>query len=457
VVVVHGTNMVYKLPPYDPAAAGFGADDARFLDRIGFNAVRVGVIWKAVEPQPGVYDDAYLNEIVRTVRTLARRGIYSLLDFHQDMYNERFQGEGAPDWAVQDAGLPNPKFGFPGNYVGNPALQHALDQFFDDAPGPGGISLGQRFAAAWAHVAARFRHAKGVLGYELFNEPFPGTLWPACASGSTCPFDSKLSALYRRVDAAIRAVDARTLVFFEPNVLFNNGAGTAVVPPPDRRDGFAFHDYCQTEPQTGSPAGCDQFDDLVFSNALSYAARYRTALLETEFGSTTDVAYLRDSLARADRDMVPWLEWAYCGCHSPTDTGSAGIVADPTKPPRGSNLVRGTLGALVEPYPQLISGTPLSWGFTVDARTFKFRYSTRHARGRGWFRRGSTTIISTPRLVYHGHYAARVKGGALVSRPGASLLRIASCRRSTTVTVTVKPSGRSHASCRIRGRQPRKR
>src|SRR5437763_11498350 len=75
VVVVHGINMVYKLPPYYPSVAGFDKDDAAFLARIGFNAVRVGVIWKAVEPRPGVYDDSYLAHIAATVRTLARRGI----------------------------------------------------------------------------------------------------------------------------------------------------------------------------------------------------------------------------------------------------------------------------------------------------------------------------------------------------------------------------------------------
>ena len=42
VVIVHGINMVYKLPPYSPSAAGFGDDDAAFLATIGFNAVRVG-------------------------------------------------------------------------------------------------------------------------------------------------------------------------------------------------------------------------------------------------------------------------------------------------------------------------------------------------------------------------------------------------------------------------------
>jgi len=33
---------------------------------------------------------------------LARHGIAVLLDFHQDMYNEKYAGEGFPDWAVID-------------------------------------------------------------------------------------------------------------------------------------------------------------------------------------------------------------------------------------------------------------------------------------------------------------------------------------------------------------------
>src|SRR6478609_12042797 len=90
VVILHGTNMVYKLAPYYPAAAGFDANDAAFVRSIGFNAVRVGIIWKALEPQPGIYDDAYLEQIEQTVALLAKRGIVSLLDFHQDMYNEKY-------------------------------------------------------------------------------------------------------------------------------------------------------------------------------------------------------------------------------------------------------------------------------------------------------------------------------------------------------------------------------
>ncbi|BDB44407.1 hypothetical protein IWGMT90018_48530 [Mycobacterium kiyosense] len=95
-VILHGLNQVYKVPPYTPSADGFGDDDAAFLADNGFNAMRIGVIWAAVEPQPLSYDDNYLASIAQTVATLASHGIISLLDFHQDMYNELFGGEGAP-------------------------------------------------------------------------------------------------------------------------------------------------------------------------------------------------------------------------------------------------------------------------------------------------------------------------------------------------------------------------
>jgi endoglycosylceramidase len=94
------------------------------------------------------------------------------------------------------------------------------------------------------------------------------------------------------------------------------------------------------------------------------------ALLLTEFGATDNAPYLRDVVARSDRLMVPWIEWAYCGCSDPTTTGPGtkqAIVVDPAKPPTGSNVVLGTLRALVEPYPQLIAGTPRGWASTPPA------------------------------------------------------------------------------------------
>ncbi|HZE06397.1 MAG TPA: hypothetical protein VE127_14300, partial [Solirubrobacteraceae bacterium] len=145
------------------------------------------------------------------------------------------------------------------------------------------------------------------------------------------------------------------------------------------------------------------------------------------------------------------------GCGDPTTSGSGNvqaIVIDPAKPPSGSNVVWPTLRALVEPYPQVVAGRPIAWGFDRAARRFRLRYSTRRAGGRGRFRTGAITRIATPRLVYGGRYGARVAGGRIVSRHGAPTLTIASCPRARTITVTVAPHLRDRSGCLSRRSRP---
>src|SRR5205807_5754565 len=99
---------------------------------------------------------------------------------------------------------------------------------------------------------------------------------------------------------------------------------------------------------------------------------------------------------------------------------------------------------------ELIAGTPLAWGFDAAARKFTLRYRIARASGHGRFRPGSITQIATPAMVYGGHYAVRVRGGAIVSKRGASSLRIASCRRARTIALTVSARGRNRESCRLK-------
>jgi len=436
VVNLHGINMVYKRPPYAPDAVGFGDDDAAFLAAEGFNVVRLGVIYTAVEPSPGVYDDAYLDRIRATVDTLAAHGIVALLDFHQDMYNERFQGEGWPDWAVMDDGLPaEPKSGFPNNYLLMPALQRAFDHFFANDGG-----LQDHYAAAWAHVAQRFKDAPNLLGYELLNEPWPGSSWQDCINPTGCPAsDAKLEAFDKRVLAAIRVVDPRGLVWHEPFVLFNQGGGTSVKALGDANVGFSFHDYCLAAEQPGSQRACAKSDDLVFQHALDRVAQTKEALLLTEFGATDAKSVLTPMVERADRNMVSWTEWHYCGCDDPTTSGPGAkqaIVLDPAKPPAGDNLKAVTLDQLVRPYPQVVAGTPESWSYADG--TFRAR----------WTARKGVSEIALPARVYPKGYAAQVQGASITSAKGARVLRVQACNGAPEVAVTVSRSGTTTATCK---------
>ena len=179
VVILHGLNEVYKVAPGEPSADGFSNDDAAFLAANGFNAVRVGVIWSDLEPEPGVFDTSYLNSIEQTVQILGNHGIYSIIDFHQDAYSTAFGGEGAPDWAVQTDGVANLSLPFPYNEFFNPAESQAWESFWSNADAPNGIGLEDNYSQMLEYVANAFNGNPNVAGFELMNEPSPGVQQPA--------------------------------------------------------------------------------------------------------------------------------------------------------------------------------------------------------------------------------------------------------------------------------------
>ena len=75
--IFHGGNVVVKLPPYLPTTDEFDYQmsintphDLETMKRLGFNSVRLGVIWESVETAPGVYDYDYLDKIENIINTL---------------------------------------------------------------------------------------------------------------------------------------------------------------------------------------------------------------------------------------------------------------------------------------------------------------------------------------------------------------------------------------------------
>ena len=465
VVILHGVNMVNKIKGqgYAPAATGFGDDDAAFLAREGLNTVRLGVIYAGVEPSPGTYDDGYLASIAQTVKTLSAHGIFTLLDFHQDMYNERFQGEGFPDWAVQDDGLPaQPQTGFPGNYVAQPALNRAFQHFWDNDAGPGGVGLQDRYAAAWRHVAARFRSERDLLGYDIFNEPWPGPQYPTCANTEGCPvFDAQLTAMSRRVSDAIRQADPQHIAWWEPNVLFDFGAGTNHGDTGPRA-GMSFHVYCLAEGNTPGPSpfdpaqeqGCSPVEDEPFQRADAAADRTGDTLMLSEFGATDDLGQIQRVLDRTDRHAVSWQYWHYCSCADPTTSGAGdaqAVVLDPHKPPTGANVKAEKLAVLSRAYPQAVAGTPKSYDYDSAKRTFTLDYSTARAGG-GSFASRADTQVFVPARHYPRGYDVTVQGGQAISRPNDEALRIRSCTGRREVKVRVTPGlGAQSADCRAPG------
>ena len=190
-------------------------------------------------------------------------------------------------------------------------------------------------------------------------------------------------------------------MWYEPNVLFNSGALTSVGRFGDRRAGLAFHDYCLTTPVTGTSAACEEADNRVFSNAVSHVAASGDALMETEFGATNNVGYLEGMVAREDfpgavvngRTAGRGRSHHYRTGHQASDRDRPRKAAG-RRQPRASDP-----RALVEPYPQIVAGTPRSWAFDRSSHTFTLSYATARASGSARFAAGSVTEIATPALV----------------------------------------------------------
>lgn len=438
VVIVHGFDMVAKRPPYEPSADGFGATSAAALAANGFSVVRLGVIYAALEPTPGTLSSSYLDSIAATVRTLARAGVYTLLDFHQDQLATEFGGEGFPAWSVETGGLPVRRYPFPLGYTESAALDVAFDRLYENRPGPGGVGLATRYADAWEAVAARFAGDPAVLGYDLMNEP-----WPAHSS------DAAIGRFFDRQIAAVRSVDRRHLVFYEPDVLFDFGVPTSL--PPLRGGGLAmsFHDYCLG---AASSASCAHEEAGTVHNALARSAATGDGLLMTEFGATRDLRTLARVAGDADRVGLGWTEWAWCGCGDPTGTvppSIEGLVADPARPATGRNVDRAVLDLLAEPYPRLTAGTPGPFAFDAGTRRFTYRFSTLEAGGTLAPAGSCSAVVIAPEE-YPTGYRVEVTGARVTSHPDAGVLTLASTARPSggpaTVSVVLLPASHGRVS-----------
>lgn len=400
IFMFRGVNMINKEPPYTLSHIGFDENDAELLAKNGINVVRVGVIYSAVEPAPGTYDDKYLDDIRKTVDTLALKGIMSLIDFHQDGWGPSFICEGFPEWATLTGGHPiRPIGNFPELYT-NKAVGTAFDNFWANAPGPGNIGLQDRYASAWQLAASKLKDSPGILGWELMNEPNPGT-------HIFKPPTAQLTAFTQKMVNAIRQVDVDHIIWYEPWVSFDVGVPTDIGPISDpgpvRRIGMAFHNY---EP-------IDKYD-VVWKNAINHSNATGDALLATEFGAQDTAPPIVQEMNSIDQWMMPAIYWAYSNRTpyqiakldgQPVSSIKQGLVYDPALPLEPPNLWVDKFDALVRPYPMVIAGIPVGWSFDPTSKVFNFKYTQGAA---------SYTEIFVPLRQYTNGYKVSVVGGTEV-------------------------------------------
>lgn len=417
-----GFSIVNKGSPFYPSAMGFGDDDAAFLASEGFTAVRVGVEFQGLMPEPGVVDHAYIGHIVDTVRTLARHGIYSLIDFHQDGYGPVVGSNGFPAWATITDGLPNPPIPFPLYYAQNPALQRAFDHFWENSPAPNGVGLQDLYVQGAAQLASALRFDPYVLGWEPMNEPWPGTDWQTCVTGCADIEARTLVPFYEKFTAAVRGAGANQMILPEPFVLFNFGGASTDLPAfGTPQNGLAVHDY---------PLSPDKDADVI-AHALDAVNRNGDALLVTEFGATLDPAALRHNVDLYASTLVPWLEWAY----------NEGVIGTFAQPAGWDNLAsRDAFLEMDRPYAVMVAGTPTAEAYAADTSVYTATWSPVTPDGRH-MNDTKPTSIWVPSAHYPHGYTVSITGGTVTSPPCAPYLTVRNQRGASSVSVSVSPGG----------------
>jgi len=431
-VVLHGVNVAYKVAPYHPNGSAertsFERRDVTRLRSWGMNSIRLGVTWKALEPAPGRLDEAYVAEIVRLTRLAARRGLYVLVDMHQDEWSERYRGNGAPEWATIDDGIPFPPItpGHPYDYL-EPAVGRAFTSFWENRDG-----IRSRFVAAFARLARELRGEDGVLGYDAFNEPSceiqrgPCGLPPDPAAG-----ERWLKPFYDELVPAMRAADPRHPVFHEDFLTTAFGYPLTLGGALRRGQGLSYHVYCPHPLR--SERSCDDLEREAVERSVAYARSRGAAPLLTEFGATDDLAVVGRIAALADAAGQSWHYWQYKTYFDPTTSArtSPGASADAESiVDEGGTVKADKLRVLARAFPERIAGRNATWSFDPDTGAFDLRYRAR---------RGGRTAISLPVAVHYARgYRAPVRGGRVVSRRNAKRLVV----RATASRVHVRVSAR---------------
>lgn len=340
-----------------------------------------------------------------------------------------------------------------------PAHWRAWDNFWANQPAPDGIGLQDHYAAAWRAVAARFAEEPGVLGYDFMNEPYPGSFWPLCAPGLCPDQDEHLLAPFgQRVADAVREVDDRHIVWYEPWLPFAFSASSAHPGLRDPQTGFTFHNYCLAGAGAfggsggGDDPGCKNREDRVYDKVHEHFDQYdsKSPPLLGEFGASTNPAVIGYVADGADRNMISWQYWQYCtSCegvfYEPTEGQTAadthGIVLDPRRPLTGDNVDERKLDVLNRPYPQAVAGTPLSYGYDRDTQVFTLRYATTHADGDGEFSAGSVTEVFVPKRQYPHGYGISVEGATVRRDESRQRLYLLSSEGSREVSLRIEPAG----------------
>ncbi|KAI9327264.1 glycoside hydrolase superfamily [Obelidium mucronatum] len=386
--IFRGTNVVYKAFPFAPDIRpdaiprySFNQADVDILKNHATTVIRLGVMWPGVEPERGQYNLTYLETMKSIVKMCDDAGIYVLLDFHQDIFSEKFCGEGVPMFAAQ------PREGRVESqsisrsttreyhrkriarntnsiYTKEPKLsrKHTKDSMITTD------GLRDSFVSYWKLVAETFLPFKNILGYDLINEPWNGNVFKDPSLSNPLVANKKnLQPFYDILSEGIRSVDPNALIHFEPVTTIQKTVGFDRVPGgPDfaSKSVFNFHYYKTVQKQYD----IDQTIGFRVQQAAELGAGSFMGEFEMGWGEGSNVPDIREHSQAADRHFLSYTGWEYTDYIAITGTNNG--IRDPI-----TGEVRPDMGAVYSrPYATAIAGHPLAMEYIDETGTFTLTF-----------------------------------------------------------------------------------
>jgi endoglycosylceramidase len=406
VVILRGVNAGgrAKFAPYVPfdfAADGFLAASAAYLDRAaawGINTLRVPFTWAAVEPVQGADDMTFLTRYDVLLQGAAQRGMFTIVDFHQDIYAEALCGDGFPDWTLpQPAPAPHHDCAnWSTKYFNDPGVQAAFDAFW--APGSPVMAA---YGALWDRLAGHFKDTPGVIGFEPLNEPGWGT-------ASLDTFEATiLTDFFTGMIPRLQHTAPDTLIFVDATGPDAGAQATGMGRPAGDGIVFAPH-YYQLGALSGTVADAGKVK-LDVTRWMNQARQWDVPLLLGEFGSsnaTADTAaYLTAHFDALDALGASGTQWEYSAATELWNSEDLSLVrADGSESPMAAAIVRA--------YPRAVAGDDVAFAYDAATRGLTLAYTPIPG----------ITEVAMPARLYPEGYDVVVTGGCADAGTAGRLL-----------------------------------
>lgn len=351
---VSGSTKLYEtslLPFLTTADAAASAQAMR--DLTGANAIRFLISWEGVQPQPDQIDEDYLDRAAAQIQEFTDRGIYVLLDYHQDLYSSYlfdtdswYTGDGAPAWVIEAGDYPDESCGvclmWGQNMLTNSAVRSAAYDFWHNrtlTTTAGQVGVQDAFltqaGAALTGLVERLPASSldRMVGVDPFNEPFDGGL--ASLAGTKWE-ETYLLPFYQRFRAVMDDAGwADKPAFVEPLVFWNTGiseaGGLSTLPNLGTDYVFNAHYYDGMRMTINPGSASDGAYTSAMNEIRDRASALGTAAFVSEFGNALSGTSSSSRTPWMIRAMYQGLDSGLSGADFFTDAADAGAVLSATQ------------------------------------------------------------------------------------------------------------------------------